>query len=68
MLRDKQNKRNLGQPLPVFPAWVYERPALAGDFLIGSGLSTDVALPIGKSVFVSGSWGPHNTCMYVMTT
>lgn len=47
MLRDKQNKKNLGQPLPVFPAWVYERPALAGDFLIGSGLSTDVAVPIG---------------------
>ncbi|XP_011836214.1 PREDICTED: gamma-tubulin complex component 2 isoform X1 [Mandrillus leucophaeus] len=46
MLRDKQNKKNSGQHLPVFPAWVYERPALIGDFLIGAGISTDTALPI----------------------
>ncbi|KAM5271869.1 gamma-tubulin complex component 2 [Ctenodactylus gundi] len=46
MLRDKQNKKNLGQHLPVFPPWVYERPTLIGDFLIGSGLTTDMALPI----------------------
>lgn len=47
MLRDKQNKKNSGQRLPVFPSWVYERPALVGDFLTGSGLSTDTAVPIG---------------------
>lgn len=47
MLRDKQNKKNSGQRLPVFPAWVYERPTLVGDFLTGSGLSTDTAVPIG---------------------
>ncbi|PNJ30102.1 TUBGCP2 isoform 2 [Pongo abelii] len=46
MLRDKQNKKNSGQHLPIFPAWVYERPALIGDFLIGAGISTDTALPI----------------------
>lgn len=49
MLRDKQNKKNSGQQLPVFPAWVYERPTLVGDFLTGSSLSSDVALPIGMS-------------------
>ena len=47
MLRDKQNKKNSGQRLAVFPAWVYERPTLIGDFLTGSGLSTDTAAPIG---------------------
>ncbi|XP_011797367.1 PREDICTED: gamma-tubulin complex component 2 isoform X1 [Colobus angolensis palliatus] len=46
ILRDKQNKKNSGQHLPVFPAWVYERPALIGDFLIGAGISTDTTLPI----------------------
>ncbi|XP_064320601.1 gamma-tubulin complex component 2 isoform X3 [Phalacrocorax carbo] len=47
MLRDKQNKKNSGQPIPVFPSWVYERPALIGDFLTGSSLSTDTTVPIG---------------------
>ncbi|KAB1270804.1 Gamma-tubulin complex component 2 [Camelus dromedarius] len=47
MLRDKQNRKNLGQHLPVFPAWVYERPTLLGDFLAGAGVSTDAAVPIG---------------------
>ncbi|XP_030920538.1 gamma-tubulin complex component 2 isoform X3 [Geospiza fortis] len=47
ILRDKQNKRNSGQPIPVFPSWVYERPALIGDFLIGTSLSSDTTVPIG---------------------
>lgn len=47
ILRDKQNKKNSGQPVPVFPSWVYERPALIGDFLIGTSLSTDTTVPIG---------------------
>lgn len=47
ILRDKQNKKNAGQPIPVFPSWVYERPALIGDFLIGTSLSTDTMVPIG---------------------
>ncbi|KAG8517503.1 Gamma-tubulin complex component 2 [Galemys pyrenaicus] len=48
LLRDKQSKKNSGQHLPVFPAWVYERPTLLGDFLASSGLSTDNAVPIGS--------------------
>ncbi|XP_037660320.1 gamma-tubulin complex component 2 isoform X2 [Choloepus didactylus] len=48
MLRDKQNKNNSGQHLPVFPAWVYERPTLIGDFLTCPGSSTDAAVPIGS--------------------
>ncbi|XP_069719745.1 gamma-tubulin complex component 2 isoform X2 [Phaenicophaeus curvirostris] len=47
ILRDKQNKKNSGQPIPIFPSWVYERPALIGDFLNGTSLSTDTTLPIG---------------------
>uniref|UniRef100_A0A3P9PE35 Gamma-tubulin complex component n=1 Tax=Poecilia reticulata TaxID=8081 RepID=A0A3P9PE35_POERE len=33
MLRDKHNKKNPTQPNPVFPNWVYDRPALIGDFI-----------------------------------
>ncbi|XP_037352345.1 gamma-tubulin complex component 2 [Talpa occidentalis] len=46
-LRDKQSKKNSGLHLPVFPAWVYERPALLGDFLAGAG-PEDTAVPIGS--------------------
>ncbi|XP_073453022.1 gamma-tubulin complex component 2 [Aquarana catesbeiana] len=46
-LRDKLNKKNVGQPIPVFPSWVYERPALIGDFPSLSNISTDVTVPIG---------------------
>lgn len=48
LLRDKQNKKNSGQRLPVFPPWVYDRPTLLGDFLPGSGINTDMAVPIGS--------------------
>lgn len=48
MLREKQNKKNTGQPIPSFPAWVYERPALIGDFLTGSSFGTDTTVPIGS--------------------
>lgn len=48
-LREKQNKKNSGQPVPSFPPWVYERPALIGDFLSSSCLSTDTIVPIGGS-------------------
>ncbi|XP_069467159.1 gamma-tubulin complex component 2 isoform X2 [Ambystoma mexicanum] len=46
-LRDQQNKNSSGQPIPVFPSWVYERPALIGDFLTGSNVGTDITVPIG---------------------
>lgn len=57
MLRDKQNKKNSGQQLPVFPAWVYERPTLLGDFLTGSGPSTDTTVPIGMCRISPGNEG-----------
>nr|XP_048311264.1 gamma-tubulin complex component 2 isoform X2 [Myodes glareolus] len=66
MLRDKQNKKNSGQPLPVFPAWVYERPTLAGDFLIGSGLSSDTALPIGTLPLASQESAVVEDLLYVL--
>ncbi|XP_069836856.1 gamma-tubulin complex component 2 isoform X4 [Dendropsophus ebraccatus] len=46
-LRDKLNKKSVGQLIPVFPQWVYERPALIGDFSSLSSASTDVTVPIG---------------------
>uniref|UniRef100_A0AAY5KX37 Gamma-tubulin complex component n=1 Tax=Esox lucius TaxID=8010 RepID=A0AAY5KX37_ESOLU len=36
MLRDRHNKKNPTQPNPVFPNWVYDRPALIGDFITGA--------------------------------
>nr|XP_033796696.1 gamma-tubulin complex component 2 isoform X2 [Geotrypetes seraphini] len=48
ILREKQNKKNSGQPIPVFPTWVYDRPALIGDFLSGLNVSTDSTVPIGS--------------------
>ncbi|MGH0141861.1 UNVERIFIED_CONTAM: hypothetical protein FKN15_074997 [Acipenser sinensis] len=46
VLRDKHNKKNPLQPIPVFPNWVYERPALIGDFITVSSGSTDTTVPI----------------------
>uniref|UniRef100_G1QNM6 Gamma-tubulin complex component n=1 Tax=Nomascus leucogenys TaxID=61853 RepID=G1QNM6_NOMLE len=66
MLRDKQNKRNSGQHLPIFPAWVYERPALIGDFLIGAGISTDTALPIGTLPLASQESAVVEDLLYVL--
>ncbi|XP_036684351.1 gamma-tubulin complex component 2 isoform X3 [Balaenoptera musculus] len=66
MLRDKQNKKNLGQRLPVFPAWVYERPMLLGDFLTGSGASMDVAVPIGTLPLAAQEAAVVEDLLYVL--
>lgn len=66
MLRDKQNKKNSGQHLPAFPSWVYERPTLVGDFLIGAGLSTDTALPIGALPLASQESAVVEDLLYVL--
>uniref|UniRef100_A0A9L0TB72 Gamma-tubulin complex component n=1 Tax=Equus caballus TaxID=9796 RepID=A0A9L0TB72_HORSE len=66
MLRDKQNKKNSGQRLPVFPAWVYERPMLVGDFLSGSGLNTDTAVPIGTLPLASQESAVVEDLLYVL--
>ncbi|XP_053306596.1 gamma-tubulin complex component 2 [Spea bombifrons] len=47
VLRDKLHKKTPGQHVPVFPSWVYERPALIGDFSSASGPGTDVTVSIG---------------------
>ncbi|XP_049615725.1 gamma-tubulin complex component 2 isoform X2 [Syngnathus scovelli] len=44
MLRDKHNKKNPAQLNPVFPSWVYERPALLGDFIAGPASAADPAV------------------------
>ncbi|XP_043330992.1 gamma-tubulin complex component 2 isoform X1 [Cervus elaphus] len=66
MLRDKQNKKNSGQRLPVFPAWVYERPTLLGDFLTGSGTSTDATVPIGTLPLASQEAAIVEDLLYVL--
>lgn len=48
MLRDKHNKKNPTQPNPVFPNWVYDRPALLGDFITSPTPPGDPAVAIGK--------------------
>ncbi|TFK03290.1 Gamma-tubulin complex component 2 [Platysternon megacephalum] len=66
ILRDKQNKKNSGQPIPVFPAWVYERSALNGDFLTGSSLSTDTTVPIGTLPLASQESTIVEDLLYVL--
>ncbi|XP_062330032.1 gamma-tubulin complex component 2 isoform X2 [Osmerus eperlanus] len=46
-LRDKHHKKNPTQPNPVFPNWVYDRPALIGDFITSSTPMGDPVLAIG---------------------
>ncbi|XP_061611786.1 gamma-tubulin complex component 2 isoform X2 [Phyllopteryx taeniolatus] len=46
MLRDKHNKKNPAQLNPVFPGWVYERPALLGDFVVGPTPAADPAVGV----------------------
>ncbi|XP_054826511.1 gamma-tubulin complex component 2 isoform X2 [Eublepharis macularius] len=67
MLREKQNKKNSGQPIPSFPAWVYERPALIGDFLTSSGLTTDTTtVPIGTLPLTSQESAVVEDLLYVL--
>uniref|UniRef100_A0AAY4ABF0 Gamma-tubulin complex component n=1 Tax=Denticeps clupeoides TaxID=299321 RepID=A0AAY4ABF0_9TELE len=47
MLRDRHNKKNPTQPIPVFPNWVYERPALIGDFISGTAPVGEPTVPVG---------------------
>ncbi|XP_043912715.1 gamma-tubulin complex component 2 [Protopterus annectens] len=47
MLRDKHIKKNTSQPIPLFPAWVYDRPALTGDFITGSSATSEPVVSIG---------------------
>ncbi|MEQ2191784.1 hypothetical protein XENOCAPTIV_002555, partial [Xenoophorus captivus] len=47
MLREKHNKKNPTQPNPVFPNWVYDRPALIGDFITSPVPAGDQAVTIG---------------------
>ncbi|XP_048358107.1 gamma-tubulin complex component 2 isoform X1 [Sphaerodactylus townsendi] len=65
-LREKHNKKNSGQPIPSFPAWVYERPALIGDFLTGSSLSTDTTVPIGSLPLASQESAVVEDLLYVL--
>lgn len=48
MLRDKHNKKNPTQPNPVFPNWVYDRPALLGDFIPSPNPQGDPTVSIGE--------------------
>lgn len=50
MLRDKHNKKNPTQPIPVFPNWVYDRPALLGDFITSLVPPAEPAASIGNLV------------------
>lgn len=50
MLRDKHNKKNPTQPNPVFPNWVYDRPALIGDFITSPNPPGEPAVAIGQIV------------------
>lgn len=65
-LRDKLSKKNVGQPIPLFPQWVYERPALIGDFSPLSNTSTDVTVPIGTLPLPSQEAAIVEDLLYVL--
>lgn len=48
LLRDRHNKKNPTQPIPVFPNWVYDRPALIGDFITSSAPMGDPVVAVGR--------------------
>lgn len=48
MLRDRHNKKNPTQLNPVFPNWVYDRPALIGDFVTGTTSTGEPPVAVGR--------------------
>ncbi|XP_040291461.1 gamma-tubulin complex component 2 [Bufo bufo] len=65
-LRDVLNKKNVGQQIPVFPKWVYERQALIGDFSSMSNTSTDITVPIGTLTLASQEAAIVEDLLYVL--
>lgn len=66
MLRDKHNKKNPSQPIPVFPNWVYDRPALIGDFMTSTTPVGEQAPPIGNCPSKANFWQfPYTTEVYL---
>ncbi|MGH0168574.1 UNVERIFIED_CONTAM: hypothetical protein FKN15_055048 [Acipenser sinensis] len=66
MLREKHNKKNPVQPIPVFPNWVYERPALIGDLLTVSSGSTDTTVPIGTMALAAQELALVEDLLYLL--
>ncbi|XP_073429959.1 gamma-tubulin complex component 2 isoform X1 [Dendrobates tinctorius] len=65
-LRDKLIKKNVGLSVPVFPHWVYERPALIGDFSPSINTSTEFTMPIGTLALPSQEVAIVEDLLYVL--
>ncbi|XP_069609154.1 gamma-tubulin complex component 2 isoform X1 [Ranitomeya imitator] len=65
-LRDQLIKKNAELSVPVFPHWVYERPALIGDFSSSSSTSTDFTMPIGTLALPSQEVAIVEDLLYVL--
>ncbi|XP_051968619.1 gamma-tubulin complex component 2 [Xyrauchen texanus] len=66
MLRDRHNKKNPTQPNPVFPNWVYDRPALIGDFIPSPTPVGDPVVAIGTMPLASQEQALVEDLLYVL--
>lgn len=66
MLRDRHNKKNPTQPNPVFPNWVYDRPALIGDFITSPTPVGDPVVAIGTMPLAAQEQALVEDLLYVL--
>ncbi|XP_023654248.1 gamma-tubulin complex component 2 isoform X1 [Paramormyrops kingsleyae] len=66
MLRERHNKKNPTMLNPVFPNWVYERPALIGDFLTGVPAVIDPAHAVGTMPLAAQEQALVEDLLYVL--
>ncbi|TRY55550.1 hypothetical protein DNTS_023152 [Danionella cerebrum] len=66
MLRDRHNKKNPTQPNPVFPNWVYDRPALIGDFITSPTPVGDPLVAIGSMPLAAQEQALVEDLLYVL--
>uniref|UniRef100_A0A8C2HDF8 Gamma-tubulin complex component n=1 Tax=Cyprinus carpio TaxID=7962 RepID=A0A8C2HDF8_CYPCA len=66
MLRDRHNKKNPTQPNPVFPNWVYDRPALIGDFVTSPTPVGDPVVAIGTMPLAAQEQALVEDLLYVL--
>ncbi|XP_016336614.1 gamma-tubulin complex component 2-like [Sinocyclocheilus anshuiensis] len=66
MLRDRHNKKNPTQPNPVFPNWVYDRPALIGNFITSPTPVGDPVVAVGTMPLAAQEQALVEDLLYVL--
>ncbi|XP_061837149.1 gamma-tubulin complex component 2 isoform X2 [Nerophis lumbriciformis] len=66
MLREKHSKKNPGQLSPVFPAWLYDRHALLGDFIASPAPSAHTPASLGAMPVAAQEQAVLEDLLYVL--